>query len=151
MKSYDKWWLPKDMENMGYLFEYCDKYCKEIYGENVDKIKLLTEFMKSRFRRAMETGHPRFLSQSAKDSLKQWIDADFDGDLSEFSRQNKQDEYHENQLYWVGWMYSYMHFKTRLSSKTIVSRYPIEEMLEQYYLGHEMSKEAFFSHLGVRR
>ena len=36
MKCYDDWWLAKDMENMGYLFEYCDKYCKEIYGVNID-------------------------------------------------------------------------------------------------------------------
>ena len=25
---YDQFWLKKDMENMGYLFEFCDQYCR---------------------------------------------------------------------------------------------------------------------------
>ena len=39
MRSYDKWWLNKDMENMGFFFEYCDKYCLEMYGVRIDKAK----------------------------------------------------------------------------------------------------------------
>ena len=147
MRSYDKWWLPKDMENMGFLFEYCDKYCQELYDVKIDKIKLLTAFMKSRFRRQMELGHPRLLSQSAKDSLMQWIDVDYNGNLSEFMKDESEEEKYEyeyNQFYWVGWIYAYLHYRTGLSSKTIVSRLPIEKMLSHYYLGHEMSKEAYY-------
>ena len=147
MRSYDKWWLPKDMENMGFLFEYCDKYCLELYNIKINKIKLLTAFMKSRFRRQMELGHPRLLSQSAKDSLRQWIEVDYDSNLSEFVEYESEEpncEYEYNQFYWVGWIYAYLHYRTGLSSKTIVSRLPIEEMLNHYHLGHEMSKEAYY-------
>ena len=122
-----------------YFFEYCDKYCKELFGTNVDKVKLLTEFMNSQFRRKMEPGHPRFLSQSAKDLLIQWIEVDYGNDLSDFSIGRKKNEYRTNQFYWIGWMYAYIHYKTGLSSKSIVSRLPIEEMLSHYYLGHEIS------------
>ena len=30
LTCYDEFWLSKDMENMGYFFEYCDEYCKEL-------------------------------------------------------------------------------------------------------------------------
>ena len=116
------------------------------WGEG-DKIKLLTAFMKSRFRRQMELGHPRLLSQSAKDSLMQWLDVDYNGNLSEFvadKYEEEKEEYEYNQFYWVGWIYAYLHYRTGLSSKTIVSRLPIEKMLSHYHLGHEMSKEAYY-------
>ena len=147
-RSYDKWWLSKDMENMGFLFEYCDKYCHELYGVNIDKIRLLTTFMKSKFRRDMELGHPKLLSQSAKDSLIQWINVDYNDDLSEFSNKGNKSVYANNQFYWIGWIYAYLHFKTGLSSKTIVSRLPIETMIKHYYLGHEMSKESYYFRAG---
>ena len=34
--SYDKFWLYKDMENMGYIFEYCDKYCKQLFNKDIE-------------------------------------------------------------------------------------------------------------------
>ena len=34
LSCYDEFWLNKDMENMGYFFEYCDEYCKEILADN---------------------------------------------------------------------------------------------------------------------
>ena len=132
---------------MGYLFEYCDKYCRELYGVNIDKIKLLTAFMNSDFRREMEQGHPKFLSQSARDSLMQWISADYGNNLEEFETHIDQDEYRENQFYWVGWIYAYIHYRTRRSSRRIVSRLPIEQMLNNYYFGHEMSKETYFARI----
>ena len=57
----------------------------------------------------------------------------------------------ENQFYWVGWIYAYIHFKTRLSSKTIVSGMPIKEMLINYNHEHEMSKEAYYMYAVGRK
>ena len=147
MRCYDKWWLSKDMDNMGYLFEYCDEYCKELYGIDIDKIKLLTGFMNSRFRRLMEIGHPKFLSQSARDSLRQWIQVDYNNNLNKFKLRGIKNEYNHNQFYWIGWTYAYIHYKTKLSSRTIIHRLPIKKMLMNYNLGHEMSKEVFYSHI----
>ena len=143
MGCYDKWWLSKDMDNMGYLFEYCDDYCEKLYNVKIDKNKLLKAFMTSRFREEMENGQPKFLSQAAYDSLKQWISVDYDNNLDDFIGA-PHNEYIKNQYYWIGWMYAYIHFSSGLSSKTIVDILPIEKMIEHYHLGHEMSKEVYY-------
>ena len=81
---YDQFWLKKDMENMWYLFEFCDQYCRELYHFEINKVRLLTAFMYSDMRALMEIGHPRFLSQAAKSTLEMWLDEDYNGDLSAF-------------------------------------------------------------------
>ena len=146
MGCYDKWWLSKDMDNMGYLFEYCDDYCEKLYNVKIDKNKLLKAFMTSRFREEMENGQPKFLSQAAYDSLKQWISVDYDDNLDGFIG-TPHNEYIKNQYYWIGWMYAYIHFSSGLSSKTIVDILPIEKMIEHYHLGHEMSKEVYYKRI----
>lgn len=82
--SYDKWWLHQDMENMGYLFEYCDKYCKELFGISIDKHKFLNKFLSSNIRYEMDTGHPMLLSQAAKDTVDKFITVDCAGNTEEF-------------------------------------------------------------------
>lgn len=50
---------------MGYFFEYCDIYCKEILEDDkniLDKEKFIEAFMKSDCRALMEAGHPTLLS-----------------------------------------------------------------------------------------
>ena len=106
---YDEFWLSKDMENMGYFFEYCDIYCKEILEDDkivLDKEKFIEAFMKSDCRALMEVGHM--------------------------------------QLYWAGWMYAYIHFMSKERSRTIIEKLPLKEMLIDYKLGHEMSKETYY-------
>lgn len=146
---YDKWWLRKDMENMGYIFEYCDKYIREIYGVEINKLKYLNAFMNSIFRKEMEGGHPKFLSQAARESVEDFIEYEYDNNPKEFIG-NSDREFKYNQLYWVGWMYAYIHFREKLSSKEIIKIIPIEEMLDLYYLGHEMSKEVFYEKVKQR-
>ena len=150
MGCYDEWWLRKDMENMGFLFEYCDKYCKDLYGVDIEKKALLTAFMNSRFRAEMEEGHPKFLSQAAKDSLRQWIDVDYEGDLTSFKSAGDEEDYDYHQFYWVGWIYAYIHFRSKDSSRNIVAEIPIEEMLEQYHLCHEMDRGVYYNRIEDR-
>lgn len=145
---YDKWWLRKDMENMGYIFEYCNKYCNKLFGVDIDRIKFLSAFMISQLRFEMETGHERLLSQSAEDSVRMFIEVDCDDEIEQFKRTKETiDNYAYNQLYWVGWMYAYLHFRQDILSRELVKILPIEKMLEHYYLGHEMSKEAYYEHI----
>ena len=150
MACYDEWWLRKDMENMGFLFEYCDKYCRELYGVDIDKKVLLTAFMNSRFRKEMEEGHPKFLSQAAKDSLRQWINVDYEGDLSGFRYTGDEESYNYHQFYWIGWIYAYIHFRSKHSSRDIIAAIPIDEMLEQYYLCHEMDRRVYYNRIEGR-
>lgn len=148
---YDKWWLRKDMENMGYIFEYCSKYCKNLYNIDIDRLKFLNTFMNSRFRYTMETGHERMLSQSAIDSIKMFVRVDCNGDIEQFkvskASEDFEVQYAHNQLYWVGWMYAYLHFREDILSKDLIKLLPLELMLEHYYLGHEISKETYYEHI----
>lgn len=148
-ECYDEWWLPKDMEDMGYIFEYCDRYCLDMYQTEIDKVIFLTAFMHSGFRKEMEIGHPKFLSQAAKDSIRQWIQVDYNNDLSEFMIKNDAgtNNYIINQMYWIGWIYAYIHYMSKLPSKEIVNILPINYMIEQYYTGHEMNKSTYYNHI----
>ena len=147
MKCYDRFWLHKDMEDMGYMFEYCDQYSKEIYGtSNIDKVAIMKEFMASRFRKEMEQGQPKFLSQASYDSFQQWTAVDYNGDITRFCT-NKKQKFKEKQMYWVGWMYAYIHYKSKKSSKHIEKAIPIEDMLEHYKLGHEINQDTFYKNI----
>lgn len=145
MNCYDDWWLPRDMENMGYIFEYCDKYCKELFDVEIDKYKFLDTFMRSELRKQMESGHPMLLSQSGRDTVRKFVLVDLDGNLDIYK--GKSQNIIENQWYWVGWIYAYIHYKSKLSSKKIVNKLPLKKMLKMYYLGHEQSKETFYDRL----
>ena len=108
---YDEFWLNKDMENMGYFFEYCNEYCREILNDNnfvLDKEKFIESFMKSDCR-------------------------------------GEQPEHGYMQLYWIGWIYAYIHFMSKESSKIIIKKLPLKEILIDYKIGHEMSKEAYYN------
>ena len=52
--TYDDFWLGKDMENMGHMFEYCDKFSREVYHKKYFyKLKFIKNFMKSNIRKEM--------------------------------------------------------------------------------------------------
>lgn len=148
--SYDKFWLVPDMENMAYFFEYAPKLAMMLYNtDNLDRVTFLSAFMTSRFRRMMEEGHPRFLSQAAIDSFKMYVDVDFDGDLSRFVKVN-QPQYAPNQWFWIGEMYAYVHYMADMHSTDIIRKLPIPYMLQQYSCGHTMSYEQYFEKLANR-
>lgn len=131
-----------------YIFEYCNKYCKQLYNVDIDKLRLLEVFMNSRFRHEMETGHPRMLSQSAIDSIKMFVNVDCCDDIKQFEKSDStNNKFMHNQLYWVGWMYVYLHFKEDILSTDLIKLLPLELMIEHYYLGHEMSKETYYEHI----
>lgn len=81
---YDKWWLSKDMENMGYIFEYCEDYCHDLFNINISPESFIKEFMNSVCRREMETGHLKLLSQSALDTVEDFVTLELKQDYSKF-------------------------------------------------------------------
>lgn len=146
---YDEFWLSKDMENMGYFFEYCEEYCQEIYNQAfiLDKEKFLTAFMESDCRALMEIGHPSLISQAAYDTVRDFIEVDYDNNIEIFRLKEKQPVYRHMQFYWIGWMYAYIHFMSKERSKIIVEKLPIKEMLIDYKIGHEVSKENYYGRI----
>lgn len=150
--SYDSTWLSKDMENMGYMFDLCSKFAKEYVGFDIDKRKFINVFMRSKIRAAMEWGHPRLLSQSARDSFQMFYKVDLNGDM-EFLRYrgNPDDnEYAHKQLYWVGWIYSYIHHMADIPFAQLVDMLPVDYMIQQYGAGHTMDKGVFYNKIKKR-
>ncbi|MCD8083663.1 MAG: hypothetical protein LUE86_09210 [Clostridiales bacterium] len=144
----DPWFLHFDMENMGYLFEYSDVYAAKLYDVKIDRMKFIQEFMPSRLRKKMEMGHATLLTQAAENTFRKFVEIDMDGDLSLLMTVNEEDnDFAEYQLYWVGWMYAYLHFKEDISSENLIKILPPEEMLKYYWTGHEMGEEAAYRHL----
>lgn len=141
---YSDWWLNKDMENMGFFFEYCDEYCRQLYRVGIDKLKFIEAFMKSGLREETETGNPRMLAQAAMDDVEVFVEADYKGSLDEFKLKGKPQEFLKDQLYWIGWMYAYLHYQEDILSKDLIKVLPLKDMLRYYYAGHQMSKEAFY-------
>lgn len=48
------------------------------------------------------------------------------------------------QLYWISWIYAYIHFMSKERSRIIIDKFPIKEMLIDYKVGHEVSKENYY-------
>ena len=111
LTCYDEFWLNKDMENMGYFFEYCGKYCQEILADNsfdLDKEKFIEAFMKSDCRALMEVGHPTLLSQAAYDTVKDFIQVDNNNNIETFRSKGEQPEYICNYIGWAGCMHIFI-------------------------------------------
>lgn len=147
--SYDLFWLEHDMENMAYLFEFCDKYFEELYGVEIDRMKFVVDFMKSEMREYMETGNPRMLSQSAKDSIRMYVRTYMKGDIEQYKREEDSDDlYLESyQMYWVGQMYALIHYEEDILSYDLMEILPLHEMLHNYICGHQMDEYAYLKRL----
>lgn len=145
--TYDDFWLGKDMENMGHMFEYCDKFSREVYHKKYFyKLKFIKNFMKSNIRKEMEDNHPRLLSQSARDSFIKYIEVDCDGNIEQYidKQASSKEDYVDHQLYWVGWAYAYIHHNADIPFAELIEKIPIETMLDWYYAGHEMNISVFY-------
>lgn len=143
---YDDFWLNKDMENMGYIFEYCEKYCRKLFNitYRIDIEKFITKFMNSDCRALMEIGHPTLISQAAETTVQKFVEVDNNGHIEKFKLSGRPKRYKSMQLYWIGWIYAYIHFESKKPSEEIINKLPFAEMLIDYKCGHEMSKEAYY-------
>lgn len=145
-ECYDGFYLSDDMENMAYLFEFCSKYSSQLYGVVFNPIDFINAFMVSSIRRIMEIGHPRLLSQAAIDTFKMFIEIDCGGNYSQFCRPCEE-FFDYMQLYWCGMMYAFMHYKSKVSSRDLIKRIPLREMLIEYICGHQMGEEQYYSRI----
>ncbi len=143
---YDIVYLWEDMENMGDMFEYCNKFIKDKFGVEIDEIKFLTAYMKSLNREAMEQGHPRLCSQAPESTLHMFVTIDLEGNLEAFKR-TEEYYFEESQLYWVGWIYAFLHYEEDIKSKDLVEILTIEDMLDFYITGHQMAESTFYNRI----
>lgn len=143
---YSDFWLSSDMENLAFIFEYCEKYVKEDFGKKICARKFINAFMRSVCRFQMELGHPRLITQAGQDTVDMFILNDCKGNLEPFLlEKNEEKEYFEPySLYWCGEMYAYLHWYYKLKSYYLIDElFPLDTMLALYKTGHEISRENF--------
>lgn len=143
VSCYSSFWLEQDMENMGYLFEYCMRFAKEEFGfSHLGNLKFMKIFMQSNMRREMDFGHPMLISESARESFVRFVEVDCDNNIE--ALRGEQYDLVRNQAYWVGWAYMYIRYKENIFSDKLVKILTVEEMLRQYKTGHEMDISVFY-------
>ncbi len=143
VNSYCKLYLAEDMDRMGYMFERCNEIINKLFGVDVDEIKFMTVYMSSLNRELMEMGNPRLCSQSYVTSFRLYVERELFGNLEPFRRTEKY-YFEDSQLYWIGYMYAYIHYHQDIKSKDLVKILPIEDMLDFYTTGHQLSEYGFY-------
>ena len=143
--QYDDFWLLKDARNTGFLFEYCDKVMKELYGVDINIEQFLIAFMNSNVRKKMEAGNPRLLSQSYVDTIECFITVDCNGDYEQFRPDVDTEKLAFSPLerVWIGRMYVKIAYRFDLNSAKVIDLAPIWEMSEHFQVGHEISDETY--------
>lgn len=126
-----------DKKRVAILFEHCNEFALKYYDRELTKAFFIERFMNSEFRSVMDLGHPAYHSQAAEDTFKEFVEVE--GGIVPFYRYNDTNDYAYHELFWIGQMYSYAHFKTRKSSRFLWSRLPLREMRHYYVTGHQMS------------
>lgn len=144
--SYDKFWLGEDMMTMGNMFEYSDKFAKERHGfvGEFDRIKFANVFMLSNLRSVMEVGHPGLLSEAVQDVYWRYVNVDCKGSLEQFRATTPPLILHKHQLYWIGQAYAYIHYEADITSRDLIKKLPLEEMLHFYITGHQIDFSNFY-------
>ncbi len=146
VNSYNRLYLWDDMQKMGYMFDNCKKMIDNLFGVEVDEIKFLTAYMGSLNREAMEQGEPRLCSQATETTLEMFVNINLKGDLGPFIGSTDYD-FEDKQMYWVGYMYAYLHYHEDIKSRDLVKILPIEDMLHLYITGHQMSESAVYNRI----
>ena len=143
--KYDDFWLPKDARNIGFLFEYCDKVMKDLYGIEIDVEKFLLAFSNSGVRKKMEIGNPRLLSQSYVDTIECFVTVDCNGDFNQFIANDETENLNFQSLarIWIGKMYTKIGYHFDISLAETMDLVPLWEMSDHFGLGHEISDEAY--------
>lgn len=138
-------YMKDDMRAMGHLFEKSNIYAKEEFGVEIDRGLFAERFLNSETRELMEDGHPRLESQASQDTFDWYVEEE-KLDMQTFVT-GKEDDFHDLEMFWIGQMYSYLLFKTQLSSKEIYKIISFEDMRHYYICGHEMSYQGIYEKL----
>ena len=117
-----------DRENMAYIFEYCEKYCLELYNVQIDREKFINAFMVSNLRREMENGFPDLIFRAAKEIIKKYVEVDLEGDIEQF-RGEPSKGYEKGQWYKAGEIYTYIHYYNEKTSRKLLELIPLKDML----------------------
>lgn len=149
---YSDSFIGEDTLLMSNMCEYCDKFAKEEFGYTgpFNKKLFIETFFNSDCRHYMEDGDPKLLCQSSAETFENYVRVDLNSDCSVFNNgTDDTNDYAEYQLYWVGTLYAYMHYKTKLATRELVKIYPVSEAIRFYYCGHTMDIDSAWQRIKV--
>lgn len=126
-----------DKKRLAILFEHCGEFALQYYGKKLTVALFVERFMTSEFRSIMDLGHPAYHSQAAVDTFREFVAVE--GGIDQFYQYDDSGDYVYHELFWVGQMYAYAHFKTRKSSRFLWHRLPLSSMRYYYVTGHQIS------------
>ena len=127
MPAYDESYLDGMLVKTRYLFKLIGRNC-------LDPFSVITNYMKSDYRKYMDMGNPIYLNKTPKQIMEELdIRIQNDHEISE--------KYDEFILEWMADIYVYMQWEYDLSSSEIVAKLTPEKLYKQYYPLHETSVE----------
>lgn len=138
-------YLDDDIRVKAEVLECCVEWSQHLYGVQLDIYKFVDKFMHSHCVYCLDVGHPYLHGANSIDTFKSFIEIDCKGDIQQFSGGIHGCAYRE--FYWIGMMYAFIHYKTRIISSQIYDKLPIETMRQMYDCGHQLSEEHAFDKL----
>ena len=147
--SYDLFWLSEDIETMSLLFEYSDRYARDLLGfqGTFDRFLFANDLMRSNLRFVMETGHPGLLSEAAEDVFERYYEVDCHKSFDRYRTTRTLPDLARYHMYWVGGAYAYIHYHEDMLSSELIEKIPLEDMIDFYTTGHQLTYEGFYERL----
>ena len=112
-----------------------NRYLFKLIVRNTDEpFRVIEDYMKSDYRKAMDFGNPLYLNKTPKQILGSiGIKIDSEAGINE--------KYDEFILEWMADVYTYMQWKYDLKSEDIADKIKPEELYNKYFPLHEASLE----------
>lgn len=148
---YDRMLLAPDIRVTEELFENSERFAQILYGvkqESFDKLLFAKSYLTSTFRAEwIDIGAPRYCCKSGEYNFKVYINVECNGDIKRFLTLKEPIIYEEFQWWWVGKACVYLRYKSGLPMREFLNYITVEEILDMYHLGHEVSLDYIWSKL----
>ena len=129
MHDYDNDTAIDLMDSQAYLFMIIPS---EVVDADVKQ--LITIWMKSKTREALDDGSPAFLYRSGSELLSWFLNQEIKGEYPKGTS-----DYQPHVLHWVGLIYQLYAYKEKISSAELISILSLDTLYDMYYPWHELS------------
>ena len=109
-----------------------------IIDSEVSEEDFINKFMRSRCKELLDHANPRLVNATVRELYEHYYRLGGEEPLR--IKEDKQQGYAPQQLYWVGMMYEYAHWYYNIPSKELIEYIPLKDMLYAYRCGHQMGE-----------
>lgn len=132
--------INEDMQAMGKLFAYSDRYARKLCGfeGRFDNIKFAEALLTSGMHSELDHRWLIDICESAEDVFMRYYEGYCEKSLEQFRAIKSQPAPDINRLYWIGQVYTYIHHSTDMPYKDMLAHMPLKEMMTYYDTGHKL-------------